>query len=384
MMEAVPWKLFQSISLPLTNFPVFSIIRGKWIEDAHETILDKKDMISNYEKANEWELRKKITNPYEAIFSGSDTNIFPSIANINPLSRSYFKMVEMLYVIKFWETCDKETPFISSHVCEGPGGFMQNIVEEAKALGFPLKNTYAITLKSTRSHIPGWKKSSKFLKKHSEIQLEYGVDMTGNILNKKNQECFCERARGSAIFTADGGFDFSLDYSKQEEAAFPLLLASFIMGLKCLKVGGVMIIKLFDIYSPLTRDLLIGTAAQFKSFLIYKPATSRPCNSERYFIGESYKGIETSMEWCKHLEYAQTNYMEYPIKRLIDVNIKDWSPDIQEALHEQIMWQEELQMKSIDNAISLEKGHIHEKIREAVEISKGWCEIFGVPLIRGI
>ena len=371
MDDSAPWEIFQSISVPI-KVPPLLLVKGSWQEDPHIAILIKKESISEYEKANEWELRKKITNPYEAIFSGSDA-IFPSMAAVHPLSRSYFKMVEMLDIINFWDS----EPIQSAHVCEGPGGFLQHIVEEAKARG-QFKAAYAITLKSTRSYIPGWKKSSRFLKKHPEIQLEYGTDTTGDILNVKNQESFCELANGSTIFTADGGFDFSLDYSKQEESAFPLLLASFIMGIKCLKEGGTMIIKLFDMYSPLTRDLILGTAAHFKSFLIYKPATSRPCNSERYFIAKGFQGGEGADAWRKHLENAQAMYVHTPIRRLVG---SEWADELIEAFNEQIEWQESLQIKSIDMAISLEKEDIPGKVHQAIEISKKWCTRFHVPLL---
>jgi hypothetical protein len=376
MDDTVPWELFQSISVPI-KVPPLSLVKGSWIEDQHDTIISKKDTISVYDKANEWELRKKITNPYEAIFSGSETNNFPSMAAIHPLSRSYFKMVEMLNIIGFWDGVVE--PFHTTHVCEGPGGFLQHIVEEAKVRRLQFKAAYAMTLKSTKAYIPGWKKSSRFLRQNPEIQLEYGIDMTGNILLPENQESFCSIAKESILFTADGGFDFSLDYAKQEESAFPLLLASFIMGLKCLKEGGTMIVKLFDIYSPLTRDLILGTAAQFKSFLIYKPATSRPCNSERYFIAQGFLGPCSGVaEWCKHLEDAQTMYTKTSINRLVS---EEWSDDLLEAFREQIQWQEELQSKSIDMAIALEKEDIPNKIEQAIAISRIWCNRFKIPLV---
>lgn len=375
--EDAPWDMFQSINV---NFkpPELKISQEGWKEDAHVDIVKKKEDIFQFEQANEWEMRKKITNPYEAIFSSSDSCIFPSIANVVPLSRSYFKMVEILNLINFWDTVSPTEPFISAHVCEGPGGFLQNIVEEAKLRNIPLKNAHAITLKSTRSQIPGWKKSTKFLKKHEEIHLDYGVDMTGDILNPKNQDSFCRNAKGSMIFTADGGFDFSLDYTRQEESSFPLLLASFIMGLRCLKEGGTMVIKIFDMYSEVTRDLILGTAAQFSKFMIYKPATSRPCNSERYFIAEGYQPTINTFNWCKHLEYAQTKYKDGPLTRLVS---QDWPDDLEDAMQEQIEWQENMQILSIDQAILMTKHDIPEKVRNAIEISKKWCVRFNVPLV---
>ena len=368
----VPWELFQDIQY--TGEPPRNIIiQGGWIEEEHDSIIKKKDEISSFEKVNEWELRKKITNPYEAIFSTSDTKVFPSIALANPLSRSYFKMVEMVYVAGLWESTGL-SPFISSHVCEGPGGFLQCIVEQAKARNICYKNSYAMTLKSTKSQIPGWKRSSRFLKKHPEIQLLYGNDMTGNILSKDNQDFFCLRAGESSVFTADGGFDFSTDYAKQEESSFLLVVASITIGLRCLRVGGIMIVKLFDIYSPAMVDLIVGTGACFQSFLLYKPATSRPCNSERYFIGKGYK--KDAREWIEHLQKAQTMHVERPITRLCD--LAAYSPYV-EAIKEQIEWQERLQVDSIERAMFMTKEDIGCYVKDAIEKSIEWCTAFSVP-----
>ena len=367
------WELFQDIRYRGEHIP-YIFIQDGWREDDHTTILKKKDEISSFELANEWELRKKITNPYEAIFSTSDTRLFPSIALVSPLSRSYFKMVEMLHVSGLWTVVSPHTPFISSHVCEGPGGFLQCIVEQAKARTVRYQSSYAMTLKSTKSQIPGWKRSSRFLRKHPEIQLLYGLDMTGNILSKDNQDFFCTRAGESAIFTADGGFDFSTDYAKQEESSFLLVLASFVIGLRSLRRGGVMIVKLFDIYSPVMIDLIVGTASTFDSFLIYKPATSRPCNSERYFIGKGFK--KEAHGWIEHLERAQVKHVEWPLTRLCDLT--DAMPYV-EAVKEQIEWQERLQIESIERAMFMTKEDIGSYVKDAIEQSVQWCTTFSVP-----
>lgn len=366
------WELFQDI--PYKGEPPRNVLlQAGWVEDEHDAIIKKKDEISSFEQANEWELRKKITNPYEAIFSTSDTKLFPSIALASPLSRSYFKMVEMVHVSRLWDTVGS-APFISSHVCEGPGGFLQCIVEQAKARRIAYKNSYAMTLKSTKSQIPGWKRSSRFLKKHPEIQLLYGNDLSGNIMSKDNQDYFCARAGESTIFTADGGFDFSTDYAKQEESSFLLVLASICMGLRCLREGGILVIKLFDIYSPAMVDLIVGTAACFDSFLIYKPATSRPCNSERYFICKGFK--KNAGEWIEHLEKAQSKHMEHPITRLCEIS--ETSPYIR-AIKEQIEWQERLQVDSIERAMFMTKEDIGCYVKDAIEKSVEWCTAFSVP-----
>jgi hypothetical protein len=202
--------------------------------------------------------------------------------------------------------------------------------------------------------------------------------MTGNILLKRNQDAFCETAKDAAIFTADGGFDFSMDYSKQEETAFSLVVASFLMGLRSVRRGGIFIIKLFDIYSPATVDLILGTAAFCTSFYIYKPATSRPCNSERYFIAQGYKGRREAREWIEHLDIAQRKHLEKPLTRLC--NIPDDSPYLL-AIKEQIEWQERLQISSIENAMFMKKEDIEYHVTNALLKSVEWCSTFGVPYV---
>lgn len=375
MWSKPPWETAQYIFWK-GSLPELGYVQQGWKEMEHYKVILSKNKISDTDSHDEWELRKKITNPYEAIFSGNSDNTFPSLALAHPLSRSYFKMIEMLEVSSFWSNIS--TPFRSAHICEGPGGFLQAIIEKLKEKKIPTDSLYAMTLRPTKSHIPGWRRSVQFLRKYSEIQLEYGFDNTGNILNPENQRVFCQRASGSQIFTADGGFDFSVDYGNQEQMAFPLLLASFTIGLGCLAKGGTMIIKLFDIYSKATQDIFLGTARLFEKFMIYKPATSRPCNSERYFIGVNYIGSKatTSLQWIRHLQRAQIEHEKSPLTRLI---LDQWPKEIVKAVEEQILWQEELQIATIEETLAIDINTLEEKIIKNISMSKKWCETFGVP-----
>ena len=116
----------------------------------------------------------------------------------------------------------------TAHIAEGPGGFIQCVVENLERLKVPIKAIHAMTLRPTRSHIPGWRRSANFLKKNPQIQLEYGEDDTGNILNHANQMAFVKKAEGAHLFTADGGFDFSVDYNLQEFLAQKLIFSEVI------------------------------------------------------------------------------------------------------------------------------------------------------------
>lgn len=354
----------QFISLYGMPLPPFFLVNTGWVEKDHSAILKMKEHIEEFSNTEEWEIRKKITNPFEAIYT-KDSN-FPSIANVNPLSRSYFKMVEMMNLCEFWKQHPLTQTLNSAHVCEGPGGFIQFFVEETKQRGYKIDSVSAMTLRSTKSHIPGWRKSIPFLKQHPEIHLEYGPDTTGNILIKENQDAFIKKGPVH-LFTADGGFDFSIDYSKQEQQAFPLVLASFCIGLKMLAKEGTMIIKLFDIYSPATQDLILGSASFFTQFTIYKPDTSRPCNSERYFIGKGFQPSEQCQKWVQYLEKVDSKL----ITRLF---LHPWPKKLKDLLNEQIHIQEQLQVKSIYNTLNLEKKDIYDYINTNIQTSKDWCK----------
>jgi 23S rRNA U2552 (ribose-2'-O)-methylase RlmE/FtsJ len=369
-----PWEATHFVSLENMPLPSLVFEQKGWFEQAHTSVLEKKSKIENVRNLDEWELRKKIINPYEAIFSNSDDDSFPSVANVAPLSRSYFKMIEMLEVCGFWDLVP--TTFHTAHICEGPGGFIQCVIEKAKEKKIQLTNIHAMTLKPTKTNIPGWRRSIGFLRKHSEIHLESGADGTGDILIPANQKYFSKKANESFLFTADGGFDYSVDYEKQEQVSFSLILASFLIGLQALMQEGIMIIKLFDMYSPATQDLILGSASFFREFMIYKPATSRPCNSERYFIGVGYQGEHAARIWIQHLQVAFEQHKKSPLTRLVKAI---WPEKLITLLQEQIQWQENLQIQSIQTALQLQKQHIPKYIAHNIETSSKWCDIFRIP-----
>jgi 23S rRNA U2552 (ribose-2'-O)-methylase RlmE/FtsJ len=368
-----PWENNQWIAFQ-GDLPKLTIVREGWKEMEHDKIIHVKDKIAEFENREEWELRKKVMNPYEAIFSSQGDHSFPSIStNVHPLSRAYFKIIEILAISKFFETLPKR-PLKSAHICEGPGGFIQYIVEQATSRNLTIDKVYAMTLKPTKHHIPGWRRSIQFLKKYPKICIEYGEDGTGDIMVPANQKAFSLKAGGAHLFTADGGFDFSVDFTNQEQLAFPLLLASFLIGLKTLGLNGTMVIKLFDIYSQATQDLILGTARLFKQFTIYKPATSRPCNSERYFIATGYQGAPVAKSWIDHLAIIQQN--PTCLTRLID---GQWPESIRNAIREQILVQESQQIRMIQKTMQFRQEDIQNLIMKNIQTSATWCTVFKVP-----
>lgn len=319
-----PWdniKLFKRTTINILNtFNLESNEIKRIVSEEESTLHKYRNRINDYEatltNGKNWEYYKKIVNPYELVYTQKKYDNFPdSICFIKPLSRSYFKMIEILDLVGFYNTFKYEN-IRGAHVCEGPGGFIEALYDEAFKNKKKVQTSIAMTLKSKQTNVPGWRRASQFLQKNRNVRILYGEDDTGDIMKLENQQYFIDYCIHPAyggkmnLFTADGGFDFSFDYSKQEEMIFPLLLASTKIGFEVLKKGGVFVLKLFDFYHKSTVDLLYFLSCHFTEWTLYKPAMSRPCNPEQYFIGKGFTGCSDEVYdivrlWCSILENNQ-------------------------------------------------------------------------------
>ena len=306
-----------------------------WVPtETDRELQEYKDKIAIYEKFHIWELAKKMANHYECIYTQDDTHFHPSLCLYRPLSRSFYKMIEILHILDFFDRIPKTLNKIrSAHVAEGPGGFIEALLEVAGKKKRVVSTALAMTLKPTDNHTPGWRRASNFLQKHREVVLHYGPDGSGDIYKKENQASFITTAKtGVHLFTADGGFDFSTDYMLQEKRVYHLLICSVLIGLQVLQQDGFMIIKLFDIYGEPTQILISVVTSCFKEWTLYKPATSRPCNSERYLLCRGFRGaskdilsILTSFERlsAQNLYPTSTDFLSQQEKDVFKKNISD-------------------------------------------------------------
>jgi 23S rRNA U2552 (ribose-2'-O)-methylase RlmE/FtsJ len=289
--EAPPWETIKWNSR-VTHLEIDDTAFTEELQWEYKTPIELSAIKDKIALLNEdvWEYYKKLTNKYEPIFTTNGVVPTPlSICLLRPLSRSYFKMIEMIQVANLLGRFNVQT-LRTAHVCEGPGGFIQAIYDEAARYKKRIIQTYAMTLKPNENQVPGWKRAMNFLKKHPEIKILYGKSNTGDILDAANRKSFSDECRGAIhLFTADGGVDFAANYEAQEKTIYPLLVASSLMALQCLSENGAYVLKIFDSFSRPTEDLILALGSCFQSWTLYKPATSRPCNSEQYFIGVGYR-----------------------------------------------------------------------------------------------
>lgn len=130
-----------------------------------------------------------------------------------------------------------------------------------------------------------------------KVFFSLGKDDTGDLTVPENILAFANdtKKRGERdLVIADGGIDVENDPENQEQKNTHLILGETLCALHVLKVGGKFMLKIYDSYTKFTADILCLLFRHFKRNIIIKPYSSRPANSERYFIGIGFLGLSIS------------------------------------------------------------------------------------------
>jgi 23S rRNA U2552 (ribose-2'-O)-methylase RlmE/FtsJ len=266
-------------------------------DDMHKMITTYKNKITPYYNNRTWDKYKKVSNEFELIFTTPNTK--SNVSLYNPVSRSFFKMWEIIFDFKN-DVLKSLTVSKNSVKClflaEGPGGFLEAVMKYRNNKN---DNYYGMTLRPDTKSIPEWK-----LKKFdmSNITTLYGADNTGNLYNLENTH-YLEETLGKnsmELITADGGFDFSSDFNNQEDQSMKLVRCEVYCALHLLKEGGSFILKIYDMFNHQTINLMSILKQCFNMIHIIKPLTSRPANSEKYLLCTGYL-IDNGREQIEYL-----------------------------------------------------------------------------------
>lgn len=258
---------------------------------------EKNKIDAIYEKNSKlWDDLKKFSNEYEFVYTSSYGS-FKNISNIYPISRSYFKLWEILHDFDLINIKNDEF-FISCHLAEGPGGFIECLYKYIiKYITDNFRNIkiYGSTLLSDNSSIPKWK-LKKNIQEHFNLILNYSLDESGDLydINEVNKLITKIGKHNCNLITADGGFDFSNNYNHQEKDFMNLFISEAYIMLNLLKNNGNGIIKIYDIYSKNSIKIMYIISLFFEKIYIIKPLTSRPANSEKYILCYRYKNFSES------------------------------------------------------------------------------------------
>jgi 23S rRNA U2552 (ribose-2'-O)-methylase RlmE/FtsJ len=327
-----------------------------------------------------WDTIKKYTNPYEFIHTIIPGNKF-SVSKLKPLSRSFYKMIELWKMFKLGDIKENIQTF---HLAEGPGGFIEATAFLRKNIN---DNYYGMTLIDNEPGCPGWKKSHQFLESNKNVTIVTGEDGTGNLLHKNNYIYCVNKFRHSMhIITGDGGIDVSNDFNKQEELVSKLIVSQIIYAITMQKKGGHFILKIFDIFSKLTIDILYILTRIYSEVYITKPFTSRLANSEKYIvcnnflldIDESNLFITRFTNEFEKLTHPDTivslldfEHDYYFLNKIEEINI--------------IMGQKQLEnIITTLNIISSRNNHDKIDLLKKINVQKciSWCEKYDIPCIK--
>ena len=410
-------------------------------------LCDIKQQIEKYQDT--WDNIKKFTNPYEYIHSninGNKTNI----SKLRPLSRSFYKMIEIIknnnILSQYQNTVVQHPDFKMGiktfHLAEGPGGFIEAIAylrsleyqrqirgdtksrartasetddgntSTPAAIQILKRNTenqkesmsttattaavygndrhYGMTLVNDDPICPGWKKTRTFLECHPNVIIENGADKTGNLISLENFLYCADKYKNKMdIVTADGGFDFSVDFNRQESMATQLVLCEVFYALAIQKPGGTFILKIFDVFHKATVDILYILSYYYNNVSIMKPYTSRIANSEKYVICQGFKianSTQIIQQFASIFHFIQSATTDIGSGGSVLASLLPFDHDLYflnriEEMNAMVSFQ---QIENITSTLSIITNHRNaEKLEQykRANVNKciAWCEKYDIP-----
>ena len=326
-----------------------------------KSLHDTKCKIDNC-NLKKWELAKKFHNDFEYIYTSS--NIQKNVCRVLPISRSYFKILEIVYTFNLFKTDG-----YFSCIAEGPGGFIQCIHDTYNKKKINIKKIYGITLISSNSKVPYWNTN---IINNSKNSILYGIDSTGDIYKKENTIDYINKNKKCFLVTSDGGFDYSENYNEQENSSIKLLFCEIFIALNIQENDGNFVIKMFDILNIKTIQLLYILYLHYEEIYFYKPDTSRLSNSEKYIV---CKGFTFLNEGINHLMNKSFNNLN-----LFNLFVPKTFLDDIDKFNKLFIRN---QIKNINEVLKIVKNnkHIQNKPKSIqISIAKEWCNKYNLEL----
>ena len=307
----------------------------------------------------EWESVKKIIHDYEYVYYGSYRK--KNISSVAPVSRSYFKFIEIFYDFNM----NIENINTVCNLAEAPGGFIESLIHLSNGKKLTI---YANSLLSSDKSIPMWNNKIKRYK----INTLYGKKNNGDICDFHNIISMIYKIGRNTceLVTGDGGFDYSSDYSNQENNSLRLIRCEIFLALNIQRVQGNFICKIFDTFHIETIKILYILNLSYEKVYLYKPRTSRNSNSEKYIVCLNYKGYNKDIIniLCHSLK---NEFLEIKINKMFYSNLIRFICDYSIQ-----------QIKSINKGIYLIENEKIENLPTNKQISLAiqWCKDYNIRI----
>ncbi|XP_076147634.1 cap-specific mRNA (nucleoside-2'-O-)-methyltransferase 2 [Alosa pseudoharengus] len=234
--------------------------------------------------------------------AGTVTAHLRTTANAELCTQAWAKFYEVLGTFELLPAeALQQGELHSVHLCEAPGAFISALNHFLRTSGLPCDWTWvANTLNpyheaNGRSHtiaddrllartLPWW---------------FFGSDDTGDITRREHLlelQALVRRhgdRAGTHLVTADGSFDCQEDPGEQEAAVAPLQLCEAVCALMVLAPHGSLVLKMFTLLEHSSVCLIYLLACCFQQLSVFKPATSKPGNSELYLVCVGFQPPDT-------------------------------------------------------------------------------------------
>jgi len=327
----------------------------------------------------------------------------------NVLSRAFLKLWEMIIL---FDLIPEKEDFVSSHLAEGPGSFIQatilfrDLQENLKKIKSSKNDKYyAISLHSDNKHLLIEKEFINYYGKEKprrlhifetvskeEVKRGGGNLSDGDLTLLRTINMFAGGvssdtkgfSEDSDLVTADGGFKWEKE-NLQEQEAYKLIFSQIVTALKLNKKGGNFVLKIFDTYTNVTLKYLELLKSLYKEVYITKPFTSRISNSEKYVVCKNLINKVSAAD-IKKLEemisLINKNDNFNMIKVFTDYDIDDKSIQLYRKINIELFNKQYIGMNNILTFVNLDNYNgveYHNYLDKQIAASIYWNNTFLDP-----
>lgn len=265
---------------------------------------------------------KRTVNGNRIIFA-KDGKPVATLLRVNKhvINRAYYKMRE--FIDFFGEEIFPRKSMKIACIAESPGGFVQALLDQRggydPSTGVKVEtgirdniNTISIGING-----PPWAQlTEKLNKDYGFVYLRSANDddidkladpnktnvqvVDGNILTESARARFNiefdDAFGGKAdLITGDGGIERNKKETTEEMDTHRLLLSEIIIALNCQKQGGSFILKIYDMATEFTMNMIQVLSYCYEEIGLFKPSTSRAASSEKYLVCKRFQASETDL-----------------------------------------------------------------------------------------
>lgn len=281
------------------------------------TVYDVKNSMANIPRRS-----ALCINPYETFIPGVNRNIRNRInvalhaVGLPPMvNRAFAKIMECDEQYQMIPPCQDMDVFHSLHLCEAPGSFLQYTVfhqlrKSAASRLSPKMHFFGVSLHPETQAVCSY--DAKFMAWCEASTHVHALETTSDAAHNGDVTKPCTHqqvmewightvgttSRVMHFVTGDGGFEWK-DENMQEQEACLLIVAQTVLALQTLADGGTLFLKVFDLYTRPSIQLVWILTTVFEDVRIVKPCTSRLSNSEKYIVAKGYRYNAMVVNWMK-------------------------------------------------------------------------------------